>query len=82
MAFGKGIRGRGKSEVAEMLAGGKRQVSSGMGLDEALSIVLEIARNQEFDDVGDFSFEWTADHSEACGVVDKLLVTVEEIENE
>ena len=45
---------------------------TGMGLDEALSLVLELARMKEFDDVGDFNFEWTDDHAEACGVVDKL----------
>jgi hypothetical protein len=76
MGFNRNVRAGGKSEVAEMLAGGKRQDGTGMELDEALGIVLEVARNQQYDDVGDFEFEWTADHSEACGVVDNLLYNI------
>jgi hypothetical protein len=58
-------------ELREMFAGQRTQFT-GMGLDEALLLVLELARMKEFDDVGDFNFEWSDDHAEACGVVDKL----------
>lgn len=74
MGFKPSFRNGGKSraELAAMFSGGPQPYFTGMSLEEALSIVLEVARNQEYDDVGDFDFEWTADHSEACGVVDRL----------
>jgi hypothetical protein len=58
----------------------KAQHPTDMGIAEALTIVLEVARNQEYDDIGDFDFNWTADHTEACGVVDELLLNAINIE--
>ena len=46
---------------------------TGMRIDEALEIVLELARTLEDMDV----YEWEDEHAEACGIVDKLKDVVE-----
>jgi hypothetical protein len=72
-----------KTKELHQMFNPKQRRGTGMGLDEAIGIVLELARQAEFDDVGDFNFEWTSDHVEACGVVDKLAQALaEESENE
>lgn len=47
---------------------GVKLYDSDMDIQEAIAIVLELARAGEEDE----DFEWLPEHSEACGVVDTL----------
>ena len=55
----------------------KAQQGTGMEVAEALGIVLELARECEDASNGyDINFEWHEEYSEACGVVDQLLINI------
>lgn len=47
----------------------RKDANTDMGLEEAVEIVLALARGLEWDE----NFDWELEHSEACGVVDRTF---------
>jgi len=56
-----------------MMFSPSNQSPTGMNADEAMEIVLRLARSLETDD----TFEWEAEYSEACGIVDIVKERIE-----
>ena len=70
--IGKTINGRGMHSLM------RRRVShnTGMGIEEALELVLQTIRYLEYG-VMPVGFEWNDDIAEACGVCDSVLTDIQ-----
>ena len=61
---------KNSGELRRILYGRKGALDTGMDIDEALEIVLSLARRLEFVE----DFDWNDDHAEACAVVSRFSV--------